>query len=102
MNLLHNDTFHNFLSVLSDTIRQVSIDYSEKSNYNLDRTNVRYRYHEGGFKMLSMNEEELLRMIRENDNPEQAVMTAIDTILEYLRQHGSSEGQAVVYPLEPI
>lgn len=52
--------------------------------------------------MLSMNEEELLRMIRENDNPEQAVMTAIDTILEYLRQHGSSEGQAVVYPLEPI
>ena len=45
---------------------------------------------------MSQNEYELLRMIRENDNPEQAVLTAIDTILEYLAQHGSSAGQAAV------
>ena len=44
---------------------------------------------------MTRNEEELMRMIRENDNPEQAVMIAVDTILEYLRQHGSSGGQAV-------
>ena len=46
--------------------------------------------------MLTENEEELLKMIRENDNPEQAVQTAIDVIFGYLTQLGSSEGQAAV------
>ena len=40
-------------------------------------------------------EEEILKMIRENDNPGQAMVIAIDTILEYLTQHGSSGVQAV-------
>ena len=52
--------------------------------------------------MMTKNEEELLEMIRENDNPEQAVLIAIDTILAYLTQHGSSGGQAAAGLLEPI
>ena len=46
--------------------------------------------------MFNENEEELLRMVRENDNPEQAAGTAIDIILEYLRQPESFEARAAV------
>lgn len=45
--------------------------------------------------MLTEDEKELLETIRENDNPGQAVLIAIDTIFGYLTQHGSFEGQAV-------
>ena len=38
---------------------------------------------------------ELISMIRENDNPGQALMTAALIVLGYLKQHGSSEEQAV-------
>jgi hypothetical protein len=40
------------------------------------------------------NELELFRIIRENDNHGQAVVTAIEVILEYLTQLGSFEAQA--------
>ena len=40
--------------------------------------------------MLRKNEEELLKIIRENDNPGQALMTAATIILGYLKQHESS------------
>lgn len=43
---------------------------------------------------MSENEIELIKMIRENDNPGQALMTAATIILGYLKQHGSSEEQA--------
>ena len=43
---------------------------------------------------MSENELELIKMIRENDNPGQALMTAALIILGYLKQHGSSEEQA--------
>ena len=36
-------------------------------------------------------EERLLQMVRENDNPGRALMTAATIILGYLKQHGSSE-----------
>ena len=39
---------------------------------------------------------ELIRIIRENDNPEQALMVATTIILGYLKQHGSSEERAAV------
>lgn len=52
--------------------------------------------------MLCENEAELLRMVRENDNPEQAAMIAIETILEYLRQPESFEAQAAAYLLAPV
>ena len=47
--------------------------------------------------MLCKNEEELLNMVRENDNPEQAALIAIDIILDYLRQPESFEAQAAAY-----
>ena len=42
------------------------------------------------------NEKELIKLIRENDNPEQALMTAAVIILGFLKQHESFEGQAPV------
>ena len=42
------------------------------------------------------NEYELLNMIRENDNPTRALMTATLIVLGFLKQHGSSEEQVAV------
>ena len=39
---------------------------------------------------------ELIKLVRENDNPEQALLTATLVILGYLKQHESSEEQAAV------
>lgn len=39
---------------------------------------------------MTTNEAELLKLIRENDNPEQAMMTAAVIILGFLKQHESS------------
>ena len=39
---------------------------------------------------------ELIKLIRENDNPEQALMAATLVILGYLKQHESSEEQVAV------
>ena len=46
---------------------------------------------------MTENEKELINIIRENDNPEQALMTAAVIILGFLKQHESSEVQAPVY-----
>ena len=43
------------------------------------------------------NEKELINMIRENDNPEQALMTAAVIILGFLKQHESFVEQAPAY-----
>lgn len=40
------------------------------------------------------NNKELLKLIRENDNPQTALMTATLIVLGFLKQHGSSEEQA--------
>ena len=40
---------------------------------------------------MTNNEMELISIIRENDNSEQAVMIAIETILSFLEQHESSQ-----------
>ena len=45
---------------------------------------------------MNENEMELIKLIRENDNPEQALMAATLVILGYLKQHESSEEQAAV------
>lgn len=42
---------------------------------------------------MTNNEKELLKMIRENDNPIQALMTAIVIVQGFLRQHESSVEQ---------
>ena len=43
---------------------------------------------------MTANEKELIRIIRESDNQEQALMTATAIILDFLKQHVSSEEQA--------
>ena len=47
---------------------------------------------------MTENEKELIKLIRENDNPEQALMTATVIILGFLKQHESSEVQVPAYP----
>lgn len=42
------------------------------------------------------NEMELIKIIRENDNPERALMAATVIILGFLKQHESSATQAAV------
>ena len=43
---------------------------------------------------MTANEIELISLIRENDNPEQALMTATVIIMGFLKQHESSATQA--------
>lgn len=45
---------------------------------------------------MTQNEEELIKLIHENDNPERALMTATLIVLGYLKQHGSSEEPSAV------
>ena len=46
---------------------------------------------------MTENESKLIQLIRENDNPDKALITAIDTILLFFTQQRSSEEQAAVY-----
>ena len=46
---------------------------------------------------MTNNEIELLTLIRENDNPELALMTAATIIIGFLKQHESFEEQAAAY-----
>ena len=50
---------------------------------------------------MTENEKKLLDMIRNYDDPENAVAIAVDIISKHLVQLGSSEGQVPVVPLEP-
>lgn len=43
---------------------------------------------------MTENEKELIRLVRENDNPEQALVTAAVIILDFLKLHESFEAQA--------
>lgn len=49
---------------------------------------------------MTENERKLIQLIRENDNPEKALITAIDIILLSLVQQQSFEGQVVAEPRE--
>ena len=40
---------------------------------------------------MTENKKEVISIIRENDNPEQALVTAVETILLFLEQHESSQ-----------
>ena len=42
------------------------------------------------------NEKKLIELIRENDNPEEAIVTAVNTILSFLGQRESFEEQVPV------
>lgn len=43
---------------------------------------------------------ELLEIIRSKDNPEKALMTAVNIITDFLQQHESCQEQAVSCPPE--
>lgn len=45
---------------------------------------------------MTKNEQELIDMIRNSEDPQQALMTAVDIICCYLAQHGSSQLQPAV------
>ena len=51
----------------------------------------------GDNTMMTENEKELIKMIRENDNPEKALMTAAAIITEFLKQHESSQEPFVAF-----
>lgn len=57
---------------------------------------VFYSNYERGIKIMTDNEKELINIIRENDNPEKALVTATVIILDFLKLHGSSEAPASV------
>ena len=44
---------------------------------------------------MNANEIELLSLVRDNNNPDQALVISINIILDYLKQHESFEEQAV-------
>ena len=47
---------------------------------------------------MTENEKALINLIRENDNPQQALTMAVDIIILFLKQQKSFEEQAVVVP----
>lgn len=53
-----------------------------------------------GVCIMTENELKLLRMIREHDDPEQALVIALEVITSFLGQHGSSEEPDAVCPQE--
>lgn len=56
--------------------------------YEVKLTHIRT---ERGIGIMTENEKELIKLIRENDNPTQALMTAAVIILGFLKQLESSE-----------
>ena len=49
---------------------------------------------------MSTHEVELFKIINENDNPEQAVLTAIEVFTAFLEQLSASPEQRPAYPQE--
>ena len=54
-----------------------------------------------GDQVMTENERQLINIIRNNENPEQALITATAIILDFLTQRGSSEVQAADSPRVP-
>ena len=75
------------------------VDFSETLTYYYLITDI--RVNERGIKTMTdyitENEKQLIDLIRENDNPEDAIMIATAVIVDFLKQHESSEERAVVY-----
>ena len=69
-----------------------SVDISENINYDGIRTNVRIA-NKGGIKIMTDNKTELIRIILENDNIEQAIMKASAIISDLLKQYESPQEQ---------
>ena len=76
--------------------RQILFDNSDKIVYTEIRTHVRTEIEKGELKIMSENKAELIKLILENDNLEQAVLTASAIIFDYLKQYESSQEQIAV------
>ena len=50
---------------------------------------------------MTPQETELLKMIRDSDDPERALQIATEIICQYLAQHGSFQGQAADFLQAP-
>lgn len=50
---------------------------------------------------MTENELKLIKLIRENDNSEEAIVTAVSIITSFLEQEKSFVGQVSAYPPEP-
>lgn len=57
-----------------------------------------HRNRERGVEFMTKNELELLNIIRTSEDPQKAMMIAIDIICQYLEQHGSLQGQPAADP----
>ena len=74
-----------------------NVDNSENLNYyGINERMFVVLITKGELSKMTENEKELIKIIRENGNLEQALMTATAIILDFLKQHESSEEQAVV------
>lgn len=51
---------------------------------------------------MTKNEKELLDIIRQNSNQGQAIEIALNTIFEYLEQHGSYQEPSVAFLQEQV
>lgn len=70
------------------------LDRKVLTSYNLIGTDVRYATElRKGRGIMTQNEQELINIIRTSEDPQQAMMTAIDIICQYLMQHGSLQEQ---------
>ena len=50
-----------------------------------------------GYSLMTNNEKELLNIIHQHSQPEQAIEIAIKTILGFLEQHGSYQEPSVAF-----
>ena len=88
-----------FLPLYNLCIQQVSknVDISEYINYD-GNGNIRLHCdNKGGIKIMTDYKTELIRLILENDNIEQAIMTASVIISDLLKQYESPQEQIFVY-----
>lgn len=83
--------YHLFVnpSVYLDGFRYFFLAYSLNCYYNQCRTFVLMRYLERGKELMTKNERVLIELIRNSDSPQQAFITALEIICQYVAQHES-------------
>lgn len=60
----------------------------------LERVFVRVQ--RGGAKAMTENERELINLIRESDNPQQALAKAMELMIDFLRSYGAPQDTSSV------
>ena len=82
-----------------DTFPIFTLDCLDATNYNLVlEQSFGYGIAKGGTELMTKNEYELMYLIRTNENPQKALLTAIDIICQYITQHLSSPEQSAADP----